>query len=267
MPTAAANGYSAPRPFTSTGACVPRYHRVLIKLSGRAIAGSDDDSGFSASALDHIAREVLQARDVGTQVGIVIGGGNVFRGSSADQWGIDRVEADNIGMLGTVINAILLRGKLTALSDHDIRVMTAIPISSVAEPFIRLRAMSHLDKGKIVIVAGGIGQPFVTTDYPSVQRAAEIGAEAILVAKHGTDGVYDSDPASNPASRRYQSITYDDALQQGLQVMDQAAFILARDQELPLHVFDIDRTGVIAGICRGEEHGTRIADDVVTRWS
>jgi uridylate kinase len=245
---------------------VPRYHRVLIKLSGQAVAGPQN-SGFNADALDHLAREVLQARDIGTQVAIVIGGGNVFRGSSAEEWGIDRVEADNIGMLATVINAILLRGKLTALSEHDTRVMTAIPISSVAEPFIRLRAMSHLDKGKIVIIAGGIGQPFVTTDYPAAQRAAEIGAEAILVAKHGADGVYDGDPASNPAARRYRSITYDDVLQQELRVMDQAAFILARDQKLPLHVFDIDRTGVMAGICRGEMHGTHIAGDVDTSWS
>jgi uridylate kinase len=245
---------------------MPRYRRVLIKLSGQAVAGPHH-SGFNADALDHLAREVLQARDIGTQVGIIVGGGNVFRGSSAEEWGIDRVEADNIGMLGTVINAILLRGKLTALSDYDIRVMTAIPISSVAEPFIRLRAMNHLAKGKIVIVACGIGQPFVTTDYPAVQRAAEIGAEAILVAKHGADGVYDSDPANNPSARRYQSITYDDVLRQGLRVMDQAAFILARDQKLPLHVFDIDRTGVMAGICRGEMHGTYIAGGVVTSWA
>ncbi|MEQ7009696.1 UMP kinase [Actinopolymorpha sp. B17G11] len=245
---------------------MPRYQRVLIKLSGQAVAGPHQ-SGFDAGALDHLAREVLQARDIGIQVGIVVGGGNVFRGSSAEEWGIDRVEADNIGMLATVINAILLRGKLTALGEHDIRVMTAIPISSVAEPFIRLRAMSHLDKGKIVIIAGGIGQPFVTTDYPAVQRAAEIGAEAILVAKHGADGVFDSDPAGNPSARRYRSITYDDVLRQGLRVMDQAAFILARDQKLPLHVFDIDRTGVMAGICRGEAHGTHIASDVSTSWS
>lgn len=245
---------------------MPRYQRILIKLSGRAVAGVHQ-SGFSADALDHLAREVLRAHDLGTEIGIVIGGGNVFRGSSAGEWGIDRVEADNIGMLGTVINGILLRGKLTALSDCDIRLMTAIPISSIAEPYIRLRAMSHLANGKIVIVACGIGQPFLTTDYPAVQRAAEINADAILVAKHGTDGVYDGDPNVDPASRRYRTVTYDHVLGQGLSVMDQAAFILARDQKLPLHVFDIDRSGLMAGICRGEEHGTYISGDVPVEWA
>jgi uridylate kinase len=245
---------------------MPRYRRVLIKLSGQAVAGPHQ-SGFSATALDQLAREVLRARDLGTQVAIVIGGGNVFRGRSADEWGIDRVEADSIGMLGTVINAILLRGKLTALSDHDIRVMTAIPINAVAEPYIRLRAISHLDKGKIVIVACGIGQPYLTTDYPAVQRAAEVNADAILVAKHGADGVYESDPNSTPAARRFRTITYAEVLRLGLTVMDQAAFILARDQKVPMHVFDIDSTGVMAGICQGEDHGTYIAEGVDTQWA
>ncbi|MET9019555.1 UMP kinase [Actinopolymorpha sp. NPDC004070] len=243
-----------------------RYGRILIKLSGQAVAGAQN-SGFSADALDHLAREVLRARDLGLQVAIVVGGGNVFRGSSADEWGIDRVEADSIGMLSTLINAILLRGKISALSDHDVRVMTAIPINSVAEPYIRLRALNHLSKGKIVVLACGIGQPYVTTDYPSVQRAAEIDADAILVAKHGADGVYESDPNVDKDARRYRSISYDRVLAQGLRVMDQAAFILARDQKLPLHVFDIDRAGVMAGICQGEEHGTYIAGDVPTEWA
>ncbi len=244
---------------------MPRYRRILIKLSGQAVAGPHK-SGFSAAALDHLASEVLRARDLGTQIAIVIGGGNVFRGSSAQEWGIDRVEADSIGMLGTVINAILLRGKLTALSDHDTRVMTAIPINSVAEPYIRLRAVAHLVKGKIVIVACGIGQPYLTTDYPAVQRAAEINADAILVAKHGADGVYERDPNADPTARRFRSITYGDVLRQGLNVMDQAAFILARDQKVPMHVFDIDDTGVMAGICQGEDHGTYIAEGVTTQW-
>jgi len=235
---------------------MPQLRRVLIKLSGRAVAGPQG-SGFSPEALDHLAREVLAAREVGTQVAIVVGGGNIFRGSSAEAWGIDRVEADNIGMLATVINAILLRGRLSVVSDYDVRVMTAVPISAVAEPFIRLRAIRHLEKGRIVILAGGIGQPFVTTDE----------AEAILIAKHGTDGVYDRDPNTHPEARRYRFLTYDDALTQGLRVMDQAAFVLARDQRIPLHVFDIEREGVIAGICRGEEHGTRIAADVETAWA
>jgi len=136
--------------------------------------------------------------NLGVQVAVVVGGGNYFRGRMAEGWGISRAEADNIGMLGTVMNALMLRGALTARTDADIRVMTAVPIHSVAEPFIRLKAMHHLERGFLVVLAGGIGQPYVTTDYPAVQRALELEADALLVAKHGVDGVYDSDPSTTP---------------------------------------------------------------------
>ena len=235
----------------------PRYRRVVIKLSGAALAGPDR-LGLDSDALRHIAGQVLEAADLGTQVAMVVGGGNFFRGSLAEQWGIERAEADSIGMLGTVMNGLILRGALNSLSDREVRVMTAMPIPSVAEPFIRLRAIAHLERGALVVLAGGIGQPFVTTDYPSVQRALELHADALLVAKHGVDGVYTADPKTDPDARRLDTITYDEAIAGDLRVMDPSAFILARDHGLPIHVFDIAGDGTMAAIVRGEDVGTRI---------
>jgi len=233
------------------------YRRLVVKLSGQAIAGGDA-FGFSSERLTHLANEVIALRATGVQVAVVVGGGNVFRGNRAEDWGIDRVEADNIGMLGTVINAVLLRGRLAALGADDARLMTAIPINNMAEPYIRLRALRHLEKGAIVLLASGNGQPFTTTDYPAVQRAVELGADALLVAKNGTDGVYDADPNKFPDARRFDHLGYQDVIDRGLGVMDQSAFILARDRRLPLHVFDIDRTGAASAISTGTPVGTLI---------
>src|SRR5689334_11788185 len=176
----------------------------------------------------------------------------------AEGWGISRAEADNIGMLGTVMNALMLRGSLTARTDIDVRVMTAVPMETIAEPFIRLRAVRHLERGLIVLLAGGIGQPYVTTDYPAVQRALELDADALLVAKHGVDGVYDSDPNVNPAAVRYSHLTYDEALAAGVHVMDTSAFVLANEHALTMHIFDVAATGAMRRICEGEDLGTRI---------
>lgn len=241
----------------------PRYRRVLIKVSGSAVAG-EEGSGVSSKALDHIGNQILAVRDLGIQVAVVTGGGNIFRGNVADEWGIDRVEADHIGMLGTVINSLFVRGVLSAKSSHDVRVMTALPMSNFAEPYIRLRAQRHLERGAIVVLACGIGQPFVTTDYTCVQRALEIKADAILLAKDGTDGIYTADPRTNPDARRYESVTYDDAISKNLKVMDQSAFILARDFGAPMHVFDFDDAGAMASICMGENVGTNIAPNIPT---
>src|SRR4051794_9244026 len=215
---------------------MPRYRRVLVKLSGRALAG-EGGFGLESAALERVAHELSAVRDAGVELAVLVGGGNIFRGSLAEEWGIERAEADNIGMLGTVINGLMLRGVLEARSAHEVRVMTAIPIQSVAEPFIRLRAIAHLERGAIVVLAGGIGQPYVTTDYPAVQRAVEVRAEAVLAAKDGVDGVYDADPARVPTARRLSRLGYDEALELGVRVMDQSAFLLARDHGMPIHVF------------------------------
>ena len=236
---------------------MPRYRRVVVKLSGEALAGPAG-AGVDPASLAQVADELLSVHELGVQVAVVVGGGNHFRGRMAAGWGISRAEADNIGMLGTVMNALMLRGVLTARTDNDIRVMTAIPMQSVAEPFIRLRAIRHLGQGLIVILAGGIGQPYVTTDYPAVQRALELEADALLVAKRGVDGVYDSDPNVNPSAVRYTRLTYDEALAAGVRVMDTSALVLAKEQGLTMHVFDVAAVGVMRRICEGADLGTRI---------
>jgi uridylate kinase len=231
---------------------------VVVKLSGEALAGAAG-TGADPASLARVADEVLSVHSLGVQVAVVVGGGNYFRGRMADGWGISRAEADNIGMLGTVMNALMLRGALTARTDADVRVMTAVPIHSVAEPFIRLRAVHHLERGFIVVLAGGIGQPYVTTDYPAVQRALELDADALLVAKHGVDGVYDSDPKHNPDAGKFTTLTYEEALAADIRIMDTSAFVLANEQALTMHVFDVAAYGAMRAICEGDDGiGTKI---------
>jgi len=243
-----------------------RYKRVLIKLSGGAVAGRSE-FGFEPERLEHIAGEVSSVAELGVEVAIVIGGGNIFRGNMAESWGIERAEADNIGTLATVVNSLMLRGVLKAKTGKEVRVMTALPIASVAEPYIRLRAIHHLEKGYIVVFAGGNGQPFVTTDYPSVQRAIEVNCDALLVAKQGVDGVLDADPRRDKNARRFKSLHYDDVVRRDLKVMDQSAFILARDYGLPMHVFNFDRPGSMREICQGVDNGTTISGSSVLEWA
>jgi len=234
-----------------------RYKRVLVKLSGGALAG-DKKWGFSPNALNHIADEVLRLHGLGVQVGIVVGGGNIFRGELGEEWGIERAEADNIGMIATVTNSLILRGVLRSRGDVDIRVMTAIPINTVAEPFIRLRAIRHLEHGYIVVLAAGTGNPYVTTDYPAVQRALELRSEAILVAKNGVDGIYTADPNRDPSARMYTQINYDTVIQKNLHALDQSAVLLARDHNLPIHLFNFETPEMMCRICQGENAGTLI---------
>lgn len=235
-----------------------RYNRVLVKLSGGALAG-DKDWGFSPDALNHIADEIIKLHNLGIQVSVVVGGGNIFRGELGEQWGIERAEADNIGMIATVTNSLMLRGVLKSRSEIDVRVMTAIPIDTVAEPFIRLRAIRHLEHGYIVVLAAGTGNPYVTTDYPSVQRALELRAEAILAAKHGIDGIFTADPRRDPSARQYRQINYDTVIRKNLRALDQSAVLLARDHDLPMHVFNFDTPGIMCQICKGENVGTLIS--------
>ncbi len=241
---------------------MPRYKRIMLKLSGGAIAGKIT-FGFDPDALDHICTEVLAVRDLGIQVAIVVGGGNIFRGNVAEHWNIERAEADSMGMIATLINGVLLRAALKSKSEYDVRVMSALPMDAVAEPFIRLRAMSHMEKGAIVIFSGGIGQPFVTTDYPAAQRAIECDCEAILVAKQGVDGVYTSDPRKGNA-QRYASLSYDEFVQRNLRIMDQSALLLARDHNMPVHIFNFDDAGAITRICLGEDIGTTMNPQTTT---
>lgn len=236
---------------------MPRYRRVVVKLSGEALAGAAGMSVDPAS-LARVADEVLSVHNLGVQVAVVVGGGNYFRGRMAEGWGISRAEADNIGMLGTVMNALMLRGALTARTNAEVRVMTAVPMNSIAEPFIRLKAIYHLDRHFLVVLAGGIGQPYVTTDYPAVQRALELDADALLVAKHGVDGVYDCDPNHNPGATRYATLTYEEAIEKDIRVMDTSAFVLAKEQRLTMHVFDVGAIGVMKSICEGSDDGTKI---------
>jgi uridylate kinase len=233
------------------------YRRVVVKLSGAALSGPEP-VGLDADALEHVAGEILAVADAGVQVAIVVGGGNFFRGTLAEQWGIERAEADNVGILGTVMNGLILRGVLKARSERDVRLMTALPMQSMAEPFIRLRALAHLERERLVLLAAGIGQPYVTTDYPAVQRALELRADALLVAKHGVDGVYTADPRADPEATRYDRLSFADAIAADLRVMDPAAFILARDHGLVLHVFDAGRAGAMRAIVAGEPVGTQI---------
>ena len=242
------------------------YKRVLLKISGGAMGGTGG-AVFDAKAIEHIVGQIVSARAAGVEIAVVVGGGNVFRGRVADSWEIERTEADNIGMLGTLINAVMLRAALTARSDYDVRVMSAFPIPSMAEPYIRLRADRHLQKGAIVILGGGNGQPFVTTDYPAVQRAIELGCAAVLAAKSGVDGVYTADPKLAPAARKYATLSFDDVLLQDIRVMDQSALLLARDHRIPVHVFGFDEVGSVGRICRGEPVGTLIAVDVATAFA
>jgi uridylate kinase len=237
-----------------------RYRRVVVKLSGRAFAGAAD-FGLDSESLGYVADQLIAARSMGVEEAVVVGGGNFFRGNVASDWDIERAEADNIGMLGTVMNGILLRGVLKHRGLDDVRLMTALPMPSMAEPFIRLRAVSHLERSHLVLLACGIGQPYVTTDYPAVQRAIELNADAILLAKHGTDGIYDRDPRKDAGALRYDSLGYKDVLERDLRVMDQQAIVLARDYGLPLHVFDFDERDAISAICRGENRGTYISPE------
>ncbi|WP_405170362.1 UMP kinase [Paenibacillus sp. FSL H8-0280] len=239
-----------------------RYKRVLVKLSGGAVAGNSE-FGFEPERLDQISDEIMSIVNLGVEVSLVIGGGNIFRGNMAESWGIERAEADNIGTLATVVNSLMLRGVLKAKTKKEVRVMTAIPITSVAEPYIRLKAIHHLEKGYVVIFAGGNGQPYVTTDYPSVQRAIEVNCDALLVAKQGVDGILNADPKFDKNAKKFRSLHYNDVLEHNLKVMDQSAFILARDYNLPMHVFNFDKPGSMKEICEGKNNGTIISGESI----
>lgn len=240
-----------------------KYKRILLKVSGGALSGKND-FGYDKDALDRITDEIIKASNAGAEIAVLIGGGNIFRGRTAEDWNIERAEADNIGMMATIINSLILRGALVSKGAHDLRVMSAIPMDTVAEPYIRLRALHHLDKGKIVVFGGGTGQPYMTTDYASLQRAIEIRADVVLMAKQGTDGVYTDNPNTNPEAKRYKTLSYDEAISKDLKVVDQSAFILAKDYNMPMYIFDFNQKDSILNICEGENIGTFVGKDCET---
>lgn len=231
------------------------YRRVLLKLSGEALAGKSG-FGISPSVIRSIADEVRAIHRLGVQVGIVIGGGNVIRGMTAASEGMDRTSADYMGMLAGVINGMALQDALEKVG-LTTRVLSALTILEVCEPYIRRRALRHLEKGRIVVFAAGTGNPYFTTDSAAVLRAAEVDAEVVLKATK-VDGVYDGDPEKDPNARRYERITFDEALQRNLRVMDQAAIALARDNGLPIIVFDMTVPGNVVKVVRGETIGTTV---------
>ena len=232
------------------------YRRLVIKLSGGHLAG-DHGFGISPTVIAGIADELREVHELGTQLGVVIGGGNVIRGITAAAQGLDRASADYMGMLGSVINALALQDALEK-AGLSTRVLSALEISSVAERYIRRRAVRHLEKGRVVVFAGGTGNPYFSTDTAAALRAAEIGAEIILMAKQGVDGVYSADPNTHPGATRYSSLSFEEAIQKDLRVMDQTALALCRENHLPLIVFDMSVRGNIRRVAAGEVVGTRV---------
>jgi len=233
------------------------YRRVLLKLSGEVFGGSQG-IGVDPDVVQDIAKQIADVANSGVQVAIVVGGGNYFRGAELSQRGMDRSRADYMGMLGTVMNCLALQDFLEK-EGIQTRVQTAITMGQVAEPYIPLRAIRHLEKGRVVIFGAGAGMPFFTTDTVSAQRALEIGAEALLLAKSGVDGVYSADPKKDPTATKYDTITYDEVLSKSLAVADAAAFALCRENKLPIVVFDLMKNGNIGRAVRGEVIGTLVA--------
>jgi uridylate kinase len=232
-----------------------RYRRILLKLSGEALGG-ESDFGISPERVHELAQQIREVRDLGVQVVIVIGGGNIFRGLAGSERGIERATGDYMGMLATVINALALQDALEKMGVAT-RVQTAITMSQVAEPFIRRRAVRHLEKGRVVIFGGGTGNPYFSTDTAAALRANEIGAEVILKATK-VDGIYDSDPKKNPNATRYEQISYLEALQQQLKVLDSTAFSLCMDNKMPIIVFDMFKSHNLKRVVTGEKVGTLV---------
>ena len=233
----------------------PAYRRILLKLSGEALMG-DDAFGINRDTIVRMVHEVVEVTEMGVQVAVVIGGGNIFRGVAGGSVGMDRATADYMGMLATVMNALAL-GDTMNKAGLTARVMSAIAIEQVVEPYIRPKALQYLEEGKVVIFAAGTGNPFFTTDTAAALRGSEIGAEIVLKATK-VDGVYTADPKKAPTATRYSKISFDDAMAQNLGIMDATAFALCRDQRLPIKVFSIVKHGALKRVVLGEDEGTLV---------
>ena len=237
-----------------------RFKRVLLKLSGESLKGTRSH-GIDPDSLDYMAGEIKSVINMGVELGIVVGGGNIWRGSEAELEGMDRASADYAGMLATVISALALQESMERKHKLDTRTLSAINIQQVAEPYIRRRAIRHLEKGRVVLFAAGTGNPFVTTDTGSALRALEIDANVLLMAKNDVDGVYDKDPKTNKDAKRFDHITYLDAIERRLRVMDTTALSLCMEHDVPIVVFDLFAEGNLAKIVKGETIGTLVSDN------
>ncbi len=233
-----------------------KYKRVLLKLSGEALMG-EADYGIDPATIGRLASEIHEVSRLGCQVGVVVGGGNIFRGAGLAAKGMDRVTGDHMGMLATVMNALAMQDALEK-SGVTARVMSAIKINEVCEDFIRRRAIRHLEKGRVVIFAAGTGNPFFTTDSAAALRAIEIGADLLIKATK-VDGIYSADPAKDPGATRYDQLSYQDVIERDLKVMDTAAFALCRDHRIPIRVYDLDRAAAMRQILQGEAIGTLVS--------
>ena len=235
----------------------PQYRRAVLKVSGEALQG-ESGSGVDLTTLRYVAGRIKAAQALGVQMAVVVGGGNLWRGARAQEGGMDRATADHAGMLATVINALALQDMLEQM-EVVTRTQTAIPIHSVAEPYIRRRAIRHLEKGRVVILAGGTGNPFMTTDTAAALRAVEIGAEVLLMGKNGVDGVYDADPKKFPGAKKFERLTHMEAINRRLEVMDSTALSMCMDNRVPIVVFDLrDPEGLDRALC-GEPVGTLVS--------
>jgi len=233
----------------------PKYKRVLLKLSGEALMG-EGSYGISRPTIEAIVAEIAAVARLGVEIGVVIGGGNIFRGVAPGAAGMDRATADYMGMLATVMNALALQDAMRQAGVAS-RVQSALNIEQVVEPYIRGKAIRYLEEGKIVIFAAGTGNPFFTTDTAAALRASEVGAEIVLKATK-VDGVYTSDPKQDPGAKRYSRVSFDEAMQRNLKVMDATALALCRDQRMPVNVFSIFRTGALGRVVAGEDEGTLV---------
>ena len=240
-----------------TPAANPEYRRLLIKISGEALAGNRG-FGIDDETVALVARQIKEARSTDCQIAMVVGGGNIWRGAEAASNGMDRATADYAGMLATVINSLVMQDALEK-QGIDTRVQTALPIQSVAEPYIRRRAMRHLEKGRVVIFAAGTGNPYLTTDTTAALRAVEIAADVVLMAKNGVDGVYEADPKSHPEAKKLPTLKYLEALNLRLGVMDSTALSLCLDNQIPIIVFNLQAPESLNRILRGEHVGTLIS--------
>ncbi|HFI0593736.1 TPA: UMP kinase [Streptococcus suis] len=236
----------------------PKYERILIKLSGEALAG-ERGIGIDLKTVQEMAKEIQEVAESGVQIALVIGGGNLWRGEPAAEAGMDRVQADYTGMLGTVMNALVMADSLKQLG-VDTRVQTAIAMQSVAEPYIRGRALRHLEKGRIVIFGAGIGSPYLSTDTTAALRAAEIEADAILMAKNGVDGVYNADPKKDANAVKFNELTHREVISRGLKIMDATASTLSMDNDIDLVVFNMNEPGNIKRVVFGEPIGTTVSN-------